>query len=59
MTETVSLALMALVGAIVLVLAFIIIACMSLQNKPSWFKLWTKYGHFEMHFDNSCEKSDG
>jgi hypothetical protein len=58
MTEAVILALMTLIGAIMLLLAFVIIVCMSLQKNPSWFKLWTDFGHFEMHFNNNVDKSD-
>lgn len=58
MTEAVILALMTLIGTIMLIMAFVIIVCASLRKNPSWFKFVTDFGHFEMHFNNSTDKSD-
>ena len=58
MTETVSLALMALVGMIIFALVCIILVAITLQSRPSCFKFGTKYGNLEVHYDNNPTESD-
>lgn len=58
MTETVSLALMALIGMVIFALVCIILVGMTLQSRPSCFKFGTKYGNLEVHYDNDNTESD-
>lgn len=56
MTEAVILALIALAGVVVFAATSIVLVGMTLKSAPSYFKFWTSYGHFEVHFNNKADE---
>ena len=56
MTEAVYLALIALAGVLIYSITSIILVKTTLRSKPTVFKFWTGYGHFEVNYDIKAGK---
>lgn len=56
MTEAVILALIALVGTMLFLIAVIVLVKMVLEAAPSHFKLETEHGNVEVDFDTKADE---